>query len=159
ARLTAFLEASGQADNTLVLVLSDNGASQEGFIWGMVNAMAPYNAIAEPMPVKLARIDDVGGPNSHSNFPWGWAMASNTPLKRYKQNTHGGGIRDPLVISWPKGVAARGELRHQFCHASDLAPTVLDVAGVKPPKTVNGIRQIPLEGTSFARSLRNAKAP
>ena len=71
ARLMAFLETSGQADNTLVLVLSDNGASQEGFIWGMVNAMAPYNAIAEPMPVKLARIDDIGGPNSHSNFPVG----------------------------------------------------------------------------------------
>ncbi len=105
ARLMAFLETSGQADNTLVLVLSDNGASQEGFIWGMVNAMAPYNAIAEPMPVKLARIDDIGGPNSHSNFPWGWAMASNTPLKRYKQNTHGGGIRDPLVHALAQGPA------------------------------------------------------
>ena len=159
ARLMAFLETSGQADNTLVLVLSDNGASQEGFIWGMVNAMAPYNAIAEPMPVKLARIDDIGGPNSHSNFPWGWAMASNTPLKRYKQNTHGGGIRDPLVLSWPKGLPARGELRHQFCHASDLTPTLLDTIGIAPPETINGVPQMPLEGESFAASLRNAAAP
>ena len=67
-------------------------------------------------------------------------MASNTPLRRYKQNTHGGGIRDPLVMSWPKGIAARGELRHQFCHASDLAPTLLDVVGIKPPEAINGVR-------------------
>lgn len=159
ARLMAFLEKSGQADNTLVLVLSDNGASQEGFIWGMVNAMGPYNAISEPMPVKLARIDDIGGPNSHSNFPWGWAMTSNTPLKRYKQNTHGGGIRDPLVLSWPKGVAARGALRHQFCHASDLTPTLIDVIGISAPESISGVPQQPLEGESFAASLRNAAAP
>ena len=87
------------------------------------------------------------------------AMASNTPLRRYKQNTHGGGIRDPLVISWPKGLPARGELRHQFCHASDLTPTLLDVAGVKPPETINGIQQMPMEGTSFAASLKEANAP
>jgi arylsulfatase len=85
-------------------------------------------------------------------------MAANTPLRRYKQNTHGGGIRDPLVMAWRKGIAARGELRHQFCHASDLAPTLLEVVGVKPPRTINGIRQMPIEGTSFARSLANAKA-
>ena len=164
ARLMAFLERSGQADNTLVLVLSDNGASQEGFIWGMVNAMGPYNAIAEPMPAKLARIDDIGGPNSHSNFPWGWAMASNTPLKRYKQNTHGGGIRDPLVISWPKGLPARGELRHQFCHASDLTPTLLDVIGIAAPESINGVPQHAAGGRELRRQpaqcwlLRNASA-
>ena len=82
------------------------------------------------MAEKLARLDDIGGPDSHSNFPHGWAMASNTPLRRYKQNTHGGGIRDPLVISWPNGIAARGELRHQFAHASDLTPTLLDILGI-----------------------------
>jgi arylsulfatase len=86
-------------------------------------------------------------------------MAANTPLRRYKQNTHGGGIRDPLVISWPKGLSARGELRHQFCHASDLTPTLLDVVGVKPPETINGVKQMPLEGTSFAASLKEANAP
>ena len=121
---------SGQLDDTLVIVMSDNGASQEGGPLGMVNAMGPYNLRREPIEEKIARIDDIGGPDTHSNFPLGWAMAANTPLRRYKQNTHGGGIRDPLVISWPKGIAARGELRHQFCHASDLAPTLLDVVGV-----------------------------
>jgi arylsulfatase len=86
-------------------------------------------------------------------------MAANTPLRRYKQNTHGGGIRDPLVISWPNGLAARGALRHQFCHACDLVPTLLDVVGVKPPATINGVAQMPIEGTSFADSLRDANAP
>ena len=159
ARLVSFLQRTGAAEDTLVLVLSDNGASQEGFLWGMVNAMGPYNAIPEPMPVKLERIDEIGGPNSHSNFPMGWAMASNTPLKRYKQNTHGGGIRDPLVLSWPKGIAARGELRHQFCHACDLTPTLLDVIGVTMPEVISGTPQMPLEGESFAASLRDAAAP
>jgi arylsulfatase len=159
ARLVAFLEKAGQLDDTLIIVMSDNGASQEGGPLGMVNAMGPYNLRREPMEEKIARIDDIGGPDTHSNFPLGWAMAANTPLRRYKQNTHGGGIRDPLVISWPKGLAARGELRHQFCHASDLAPTLLEVVGVQPPKAINGVEQMPIEGTSFAASLKEATAP
>ena len=159
ARLMAFLETAGQLDDTLIVIMSDNGASQEGGPFGMVNAMGPYNLRREPIEEKIARIDDIGGPDTHSNFPLGWAMAANTPLRRYKQNTHGGGIRDPLVMAWSKGIAARGELRHQFCHASDLVPTLLDVVGVKPPKTINGVKQMPIEGTSFARSLENAKAP
>ncbi|HEY2872026.1 MAG TPA: arylsulfatase [Reyranella sp.] len=159
ARLVEFLDKAGQLDDTMIIVMSDNGASQEGGPLGMINAMGPYNLRREPLEEKISRIADIGGPDTHSNFPLGWAMAANTPLRRYKQNTHGGGIRDPLVISWLQGIAARGELRHQFCHASDLAPTLLDVAGVKPPRMVNGIRQMPLEGTSFARSLGNAKAP
>ena len=88
--------------------MSDNGASQEGGPFGMVNAMGPYNLRREPLDEKIARIDDIGGPDTHSNFPLGWAMAANTPLRRYKQNTHGGGIRDPLVMAWNKGIAAQG---------------------------------------------------
>src|SRR4051812_10313022 len=159
ARLVSFLEQAGQLDDTMIIVMSDNGASQEGGPFGMINAMGPYNLRREPLEEKIARIEDIGGPDTHSNFPLGWAMAANTPLRRYKQNTHGGGIRDPLVISWPKGVPGRGELRHQFCHASDLAPTLLDVVGVKPPGKINGVRQMPLEGTSFAPSLKDPKAP
>ena len=154
-----FLETAGQLDDTLIVIMSDNGASQEGGPFGMVNAMGPYNLKREPIEEKIARIDDVGGPDTHSNFPLGWAMAANTPLRRYKQNTHGGGIRDPLVMAWSKGIAAKGEVRHQFCHASDLAPTLLEVVGVKPPKVINGVKQMPLEGTSFAKSLARAKAP
>ena len=159
ARLVAFLDASGQRDNTIILVLSDNGASQEGGPRGLVNAMGPFNLRAEPMPEKLARIDDIGGPDTHSNFPFGWAMAANTPLRRYKQNTHGGGIRDPLVISWPNGITDPGGLRHQFAHAGDLTPTLLELIGITPPAAIGGVPQMPLEGTSFAASLCDASAP
>jgi arylsulfatase len=159
ARLIAHLEATGQRDNTLILVLSDNGASQEGGPLGGVNLNGPRNLRREPMAEKLARIDDIGGPATHSNYPHGWAMASNTPLRRYKQNTHGGGIRDPLVMSWPRGIPARGELRHQFAHACDLTPTILDIVGITPPASVNGVAQMPLEGVSFAASLRDPAAP
>jgi len=159
ARLTAFLNAAGLTDDTLVLVLSDNGASQEGLGYGFINAMGPYNMRPETIEEKIARIDDIGGPDTHSNFPLGWAMASNTPVRRYKQNTHGGGIRDPLVVSWPGRLPARGEVRHQFTHAVDLVPTLLDLVGIDAPAGVAGVAQMPLEGTSFAASLTDATAP
>jgi len=159
ARLVSFLEEAGLRENTLILVLSDNRASQEGGPLGMVNAMGPYNGKPEPIAEKIARIDDIGGPGTHSNFPWGWAMASNTPLKRYKQNTHGGGIRDPLVVAWPAGVKAGGELRHQFRHACDVTPTVLEILGITPPQIIAGVTQQPLEGVSFAASFGATDPP
>lgn len=159
ARLVVFLEEAGLRDNTLILVLSDNGASQEGGPLGMVNAMGPFNGKPEPMAEKLARIDDIGGPDTHANFPLGWAMASNTPLRRYKQNTHGGGIRDALVLNWPSGIKAAGETRPQFTHASDLVPTLLEMLGLTPPDTIAGVNQMPLEGSSFAASLTDPTAP
>jgi arylsulfatase A-like enzyme len=159
ARLVDFLETAGVRDNTLILVLSDNGASQEGGPLGFINAMGPFNFRPEPVPEKLRRIDDIGGPDTHSNFPHGWAMASNTPLRRYKQNTHGGGIRDPLVMSWPKRIAARGEVRHQFVHACDLVPTLLDLVGIEAPDTIAGCPQLSIEGESFVGSITDASAP
>lgn len=159
ARLIGFLDTAGIRDNTLILVLSDNGASQEGGPLGFVNAMGPYNFRPEPIAEKVRRIDDIGGPDSHSNFPHGWAMASNTPLRRYKQNTHGGGIRDPFIMNWPNKITAKGELRHQFVHACDLTPTLLDLIGVKPPAEIAGVAQMPMEGESFARSVNDASAP
>ena len=150
ARLIARLKESGQYENTAIFVMSDNGASQEGGPFGFVNAMGPFNLVAEPMEEKIARINDLGGPDTHSNFPWGWAMAANTPLKRYKQNTHGGGIRDPFVMSWPGKVSDPGSLRHNFCHVVDLTPTIMDMLGLQVPQTINGISQMPIEGTSFA---------
>src|SRR6266568_4192057 len=159
SRLVGFLEQTSTLANTIVLVTSDNGASQEGGPLGYVNSAGPRNSRSESFAEKLARIDEVGGPKSHSNFPHGWAMAANTPLRRYKQNTHGGGIRDPLVICWLEGVTARGELRHQFAHVCDLIPALLDLLGVEAPAEINGVRQMPLEGTSFAPSLRDARVP
>ena len=159
ARLLAFLDKTGVRDNTLIIVLSDNGASQEGGPLGFINAMGPYNFRPEPMPEKLQRLDDIGGPDTHTNFPHGWAMASNTPLRRYKQNTHGGGIRDPFVLNWPKKIPATGELRHQFVHASDLTPTLLELIGIAAPGAIDGVPQLPLEGESFVRSIAEAAAP
>ncbi len=147
-RLLQFVADSGQLDNTIVLALSDNGASQEGGPQGFINAMGPYNMVPEPIDQKLARLDDIGGPDTHSNFPWGWAMASNTPLRRYKQNTHGGGIRNPLVIAGP-GIE-HGGLRHQFCHVADITPTIVGVLGIDVPAAPDGK---PFEGTSFAGGL------
>jgi arylsulfatase A-like enzyme len=159
ARLIGFLDHTGMLANTLVLVTSDNGASQEGGSLGYFNSAGPRNLRAESLTEKLVHIDDVGGPKSHNYLPLGWAMAANTPLRRYKQNTHGGGIRDPLVICWLEGVTARGELRHQFAHACDLTPTLLDLLGIEAPAEINGVRQMPIEGTSCAPSLREATVP
>ena len=154
ARLMNFLHAAQLTENTLVLLLSDNGASQEGGPNGFVNAMGPFNGQPESMQTKLARLDDIGGPDTHSNFPWGWAMASNTPLKRYKQNTHGGGIRDPLIVSWPAKLPTDGSVRSQFCHVSDLAPTILELLGVASHHRPG----IGTPGCSFAASLHDAYA-
>ena len=158
ARVINQLRVSGQLDNTIIMVMSDNGASQEGGPFGFVNAMAPYNLVAEPMEEKIAKVGTLGGPDTHSNFPWGWAMAANTPLKRYKQNTHSGGIRDPFVISWPGKITDVGGTRHNFCHAVDIAPTLLDALGLEMPSKVKGIDQMPIEGTSFAPLLTDANA-
>jgi len=158
-RLIDAIEAMNRLDETLIIVLSDNGASQEGGPLGFVNAMGPFNGRPEDLAEKLARIDDIGGPNTHSNFPWGWSMAANTPLKRYKQNTHGGGIRDPLVIHWPAGLGDAGGLRHQFCHVSDLTPTILDLVGVSPPESIAGVKQQPIDGISLSATLHEASAP
>jgi hypothetical protein len=159
ARLIGFLERTGVLANTIVLVTSDNGASQEGGLGGFVNSAGPRNLRPESFTEKLARIDEIGGPKTHSNYPHGWAMAGNTPLRRYKQNTHGGGIRDPLVVCWLDGLAARGELRHQFAHACDLTPTLLDLLGIAAPAEINGVKQMPIEGTSFAPSLSDPTVP
>jgi arylsulfatase len=159
ARLIAFLESADVRNNTLILVLSDNGASQEGGPLGFINSMGPFNFRPEPIPEKLRRIDDIGGPDTHTNFPHGWAMASNTPLRRYKQNTHGGGIRDPFVMSWPKRIKATGELRHQFVHACDLVPTLLELVGIEAPSEIAGCVQMPIEGESFARSITDPAVP
>ena len=158
ARLVDHLERTGRLDDTLVVVTSDNGASQEGGPKGFVNAMGPYNLIHETTADKLARLDDIGGPGTHGNFPQGWAMAANTPLKRYKQNTHGGGVRDPLVVTWPARLRDGGGLRHGFQHVCDLVPTLLDVVGVEPPAEVGGVAQQPLEGVSFAATMTDPGA-
>ena len=127
-RLVQFLKSIDRFDDTLFIVLSDNGASQEGGATGVLDEMKWFNGIRENVDEAVLRLDDIGGPDSHCNFPWGWAQAGNTPLKWYKQNTHGGGVRDPLVLHWPKH-GRPGRDPRQFCHAIDITPTVLDLPG------------------------------
>jgi arylsulfatase len=149
-RLVSFLSEIGELDNTLILLMSDNGASQEGGPLGVIDTFKYFNGIPETLDEISSRMDDIGGPKSQTNYPWGWAQAGNTPNKRYKQNTHGGGIRDPLIAHWPKGIPDRGGIRHQFHHVTDITPTVLDVLGLKAPEQVNGVAQMPMHGTSLA---------
>jgi arylsulfatase len=119
-----------------------------------------FNLHAEDVEELAAnRLDDIGGPHSHSNYPWGWAQAGNSPLRWYKQNTYGGGVRDPLVVHWPAGIADAGALRTQFCHAVDVAATVLDVTGTPLPEQFGGHPQIPLHGRSIRPTFDDPAAP
>ena len=160
-RLVDFLESIGELDNTLLCVMSDNGASQEGGPIGVMDTFKFFNGVPEVLEESLERLDEIGGPDTNTNYPWGWAQAGNTPLKRYKQNTHGGGIRDPLVIHWPKKIADKGAIRPQYHHVTDIVPTVLEIVGIEAPKEYNGIPQMPVHGTSLAYTFptENADAP
>src|SRR5277367_5161165 len=157
-RLISFLQEIGVWDDTIFIVLSDNGASQEGGATGVLDEMKWFNGIPENVDAAVERLDDIGGPNSHCNIPWGWAQAGNTPLKWYKQNTHGGGVRDPLIIHWPAKLGTPGQIRPQFCHAIDLAPTVMDLLNIEPPSVVAGVPQMPVHGTSLAPALTDPNA-
>jgi arylsulfatase A-like enzyme len=155
------LEATGAAANTIVVLLSDNGASGEGGPYGSLNYMAKTNGVPTP-PVEelLAQLDAIGGPTTSPQYPTGWAMASNTPLKRYKGTTHAGGVRDPLIVCWPAGLGDHaGAVRPQYHHVSDITPTMLELLGIDAPATVAGIEQMPIEGTSMSSTLQSASAP
>ena len=159
-RLLDFLERHGLLDNTVLMVMSDNGASREGGPLGVMDEFSFFNAMWEDIDeIVEHRLDDIGTEHSHCNYPWGWAQAGNSPLRWYKQNTYGGGVRDPLVVHWPAGFTARGEIRDQFCHAVDIAATILDITGAPAPAVVNGHEQIPMHGRSIAGTFDDAAAP
>ncbi|MHB8464554.1 MAG: arylsulfatase [Acidimicrobiales bacterium] len=159
-RLVEFLESRGLLDDTLLMVLSDNGASREGGPYGVMDEFSFFNGAWEDIDDIVAHhLDDIGGPHSHSNYPWGWAQAGNAPLRWYKQNTYGGGVRDPLVIHWPNGIGERGAIRSQFCHAVDITPTILAVTGATPPDHHNGLAQIPMHGASITATFDDPLAP
>ncbi len=157
-RVLAFLDEIGRLDNTLVFALSDNGASSEGGVHGSVNDARPWNLAGRPVAEAIARIDELGGPRVHNNYPWGWTVAGNTPFRRWKREVHEGGVADPLIVSWPAGIRARGEMRRQYVHAIDLAPTVLDLLGAEPPAEVDGVVQTSIDGVSFARTFDDPSA-
>ncbi len=159
-RIINGLRDTGQLDNTIVILLSDNGASQEGGPFGVMHEMKFFNGILEKPDEAVERIDDIGGPHSHTNYPWGWAQAGNTPFKWYKQNTHEGGVHVPLIIHWPEGIeeSQNGQLRNHFANVSDIAPTIYELLGITPPKIYKGIEQLPVTGHSFAHLLNNSEA-
>lgn len=157
--LINFLKEMGEYENTLIMVISDNGASSEGGPTGSVNEGKFFNNVPENLEQNLAAIDDIGGPKYFNHYPWGWTHAGNTPFRRWKRETYRGGVSDPFIVTWPKGINAKGEIRNQYAHAIDMVPTVLDALGIEPPTVIKGVTQSPLEGFSLADSFNNANAP
>ena len=157
--LISFLKEIGEYDNTMIMVISDNGASSEGGPTGSVNEGKFFNNVPENLEQNLAAIDDIGGPKYFNHYPWGWTHAGNTPFRRWKRETYRGGTSDPFILSWPKGIAARGEVRSQYCHAIDMVPTVLEALGIEAPTTIKGVSQSPIEGFSLVSCFADPAAP
>jgi arylsulfatase A-like enzyme len=158
-RVLDFLEETGQLDDTIVVVMSDNGASGEGGPSGTLSDLRRTADREASLREAMARFDGLGGPGTTMNYSTGWAMAFNTPYKMYKRYaSHEGGIADPCIVSWPNGLAARGEVRDHYVHVGDVTPTVYDLLGIAAPDTVEGIPQQPLDGVSFAGALRDSTA-
>jgi arylsulfatase A-like enzyme len=159
-RLIQAVRDMGQLDNTLVLYIAgDNGASAEGGAGGVFNELSYFNGVPEPLQVQLKHMDELGGPLAYSHYAAGWAVAGDTPFTWTKQvASNYGGTRNGMVVSWPGGIKARGEIRSQWHHVVDIAPTVLEAAGLPEPKSVNGLEQIPMQGISMLYSLDDASA-
>jgi arylsulfatase A-like enzyme len=158
-RIIDHLEESGQLDNTLIFYCADNGASGEGTPNGSVNEQKFFNGWPDDMKENLALLDELGSPSTYNHYPTGWAMAFSTPFRMFKRYTYQGGIADPLVIHWPKGIKSKGEVRNQYHHATDIVPTILECCGVEMPDFVLGYEQTPLPGVSMRYSFDDGEAP
>ena len=161
-RLFEYLKSLNLLDDTLVYyIVGDNGGSGEGTLQGTYNEMINFNGASalETPEFLMAHLDKLGGPESYNHFAVGWAHAMNTPYQWTKQvASHWGGTRNGTIVHWPKGIQGKGELRTQFCHCIDIAPTILEVAGLPQPLSVNGVQQHPIEGVSMAYAFNDAKA-
>jgi arylsulfatase len=157
-RLIAFLEETGELENTIVMLVSDNGASAEGGPTGTTNELQFFNNAPEPLQDSVNAIDELGGPTTFNHYPWGWTWAGNTPFRRWKRETYRGGACDPFLVHWPKGITAKGELRSQYAHIIDIVPTILEALGLDPPATIRGVTQSPIHGVSFAHTFDEAAA-
>lgn len=158
-RLFGHLERIGRRDDTIVMLLSDNGAAMEGGRLGTYSRIQFFNDLEPELQGMLEQLDEIGGPLADSHYARGWAQASNTPSRWYKYHTHGGGIRDPLIVSWPGHLERPGAVLPQFHHIVDLAPTVYELAGVAPPAVYRGVPQMPIHGTSLAYTFAEPEAP
>jgi arylsulfatase len=159
-RIIDYLEQTGQFENTVIFYCADNGASGEGSPNGSVNENKFFNGYPDELSENLKYLDTLGGQETYNHYPTGWAVAFSTPFQMFKRySQYSGGTCDPLVISWPKGIRARGEVRNQYHHSTDIVPTILDVCGLAMPTTFRGVEQWPLSGVSMRYSFDNAAAP
>jgi arylsulfatase A-like enzyme len=159
ARLIDYLDESGQLENTIIMVVSDNGASGEGGPNGSVNENKFFNNVADDIQDNMRRLDDLGGTNSYNHYNTGWAWAFDTPFPYWKRFAgYEGGVSDILLVSWPKGIDASGDVRDQYVHAVDLVPTTYDMLGIEPPEVLKGYTQSPIEGQSVAPSFSDPSA-
>lgn len=156
-RLLDYLERRGDLERTVVVLLSDNGASAEGTATGTLNESSAWMGRGSPLPEAVSRIDEIGGPRSFNHYPWGWAWAGNSPLQLWKRYAWLGGVRTPLIVRWP-GVPDPGSVRSQFCHAVDIAPTLLELTGIEVPEVVDGVTQQRVDGASIAATLTDGDA-
>jgi arylsulfatase len=158
-RLFDFLKKIGEFEDTLIMVISDNGSSAEGGPTGSVNESNFFNFVPESVEENLKALNDLGGPEYFNHFAWGWTWAGNTPFRRWKRETYRGGISDPFIVHYPNGIQAKGQVRTQYTHAIDMVPTVLDLLGFDPPASIKGVTQSPIEGYSFAHTFEDGEAP
>lgn len=157
-RIIATLKRIGELDNTLIILTSDNGASAEGGLSGTHNEMLLVNNLQTELEENLARYDVWGQEETNNHYHAGWAMAGNTPFKYFKQVVHRGGVQDPLIVHWPDGIEAKGEIRDQYHHIIDIAPTIMEVLGLEFLDEIDGIEQLPFDGVSMAYSFDDADA-
>jgi arylsulfatase len=157
-RILDALKKSGELDNTIIVITSDNGASAEGAIDGSFNEVMFVNGRHPNVEQNMRYFDDWGGPKTYPHYSYGWAVAGDTPFRYYKQTTHEGGTHVPLIMAWPDGIKGHGELRDQFVYVADLAPTLMEMADVQPADIVNNVKQRPMEGLSFRYTLNDASA-
>jgi arylsulfatase len=158
-RVLSELERIGELDNTLIFVTADNGASGEGGLAGTFNETYVLNGLQTPLEANLKNQEDWGRENTYPHYHAGWAMAGNTPFRYFKQSEHRGGQHDALVVHWPNGIQAKGEIRSQYHHISDIAPTIMEAAGIQVPEEYHGVEQQPMDGVSMIYSFDDANAP
>jgi arylsulfatase len=153
-RLVDHLQSTGQLDNTIIFYCADNGASGEGSPNGSVNENKFFNGYPDELSENLKYLDVLGGPDTYNHYPTGWAVAFSTPFQMFKRySSYAGGTCDPLVVHWPRGIKARGEVRHQYHHSTDIVPTILEVCGLSMPDVYRGVKQYPLSGISMRYSF------
>jgi arylsulfatase len=158
-RVVEELERIGELDNTLIFVTSDNGASGEGGLAGTFNETYVLNGLQTPFDANMRHYDRWGDATTYPHYHAGWAMAGNTPFRYFKQSEHRGGQHDALVVHWPKGFKAKGEVRTQYHHITDIAPTIMEVAGISVPESYHGVKQKPMDGKSMRYAFDSPDAP